>query len=293
MNEKCFRYAKPKNRCGGNLSTHWDFTRPAYRVAPHVWNVGGQDDVAVYLMDTGDGLAIFDTGYEATVYLVVDRIWSLGYRPSDIRWIFLTHYHGDHSQGARLLQEMTNKKAEIWLSREDELNHQRTKDDTKPFPILPYEVTNFYDDNAPIQIGRFRITTRLTPGHTIGATSFFFEDTDEETGKTYLCAIHGGLGVNAMNPSSPTMARECVTEDISHRFIKDCMELAQMPVELNLASHLNQSNVVDHFPPDVNDYTWFANDYSWHDMLVNRAEEVMSFYPSVYPDLVRTIPTIY
>ena len=122
--QKRFAYKMPKPRCGSNLDTRWNYTEPAYRAAPHVWNVGGQDDVAAYLLDTGDGLILIDTGYEETVYLLVDRIWSLGFTPRDIRKILLTHYHFDHTQGARLIQELGGGKAEIWLSREDEINHQ-------------------------------------------------------------------------------------------------------------------------------------------------------------------------
>ena len=290
--EKRFQYKTPKPRCGGNLATRWNYTEPVYRVAPHVWNVGGQDDVAAYLLDTGDGLILIDTGYEATLYLLIDRMWSLGYNPRDIKKILLSHYHGDHSQGVRLLYELTGRKAEVWISREDEANHQRTKDDNFPMPVLPYEVTNFYDDDTPVTLGRFSIRTKLTPGHTKGATSFFFDDTDETTGKTYRCAMHGGMGVGMMKPGTKTMANELNTPDDAFRFVADCLEMAQWPVDINMSSHLNQTNVDENMPEDCSDYTWFIADYSWHDMLVNRAEEVMSYYPEKYPDLVRTIPTL-
>ena len=290
--EKRFQYKNPKPRCGGNLATRWNYTEPAYRVAPHVWNVAGQDDVAAYLLDTGEGLILIDTAYEATLYLLIDRMWSLGFNPRDIKKILLSHYHGDHTQGVRLLYELTGGKAEIWLSKEDEVNHQRTKDSTVPMPLLPYEVTNFYDPETPITLGRFSIRTRLTPGHTKGATSFFFEDTDEETGKTYRCAMHGGLGTGMMKPGSVAMERELNTPEDAYRFINDCLEMSKMPIDINMSSHLNQTNVDENMPEDTNDYTWFVADYSWHDMLVNRAEEVMSYYPEKYPDLVRTIPTL-
>ena len=290
--EKRFQYKNPKPRCGGNLDTRWNYTEPAYRVAPHVWNVGGQDDVASYLLDTGEGLILIDTGYEKTLYLLIDRMWSLGYNPRDVKKILLSHYHGDHSQGARLLYELTGRKAEIWLSKEDEANHQRTKDDDFPMPVLPYEVTNFYDDNTPVTLGRFSIRTKLTPGHTKGATSFFFDDTDETTGKTYHCAMHGGMGVGMMKPGTRTMANELNTPDDAFRFVADCLEMSKWAVDINMSSHLNQTNVDENMPEDLNDYTWFVADYSWHDMLVNRAEEVMSYYPEKYPDLVRTVPTL-
>lgn len=292
--EKRFGYKKPKPRCGNNLSTRWNYTEPVYRMAPHVWNVGGQDDVSAYLLDTGEGLILIDTGYEATLYLLIDRIWQLGFNPREIKKILLTHYHGDHTQGARLLQELIGgaSKCEIWLSKEDEPNHQRTALDNYPMPVLPYEVTNFYDDTKTIDMGRFHIHTRLTPGHTLGATSFFFDDTDEKTGKTYRCAMHGGMGTAMMKPGTSFMEHELVTPEIAYRFVSDLKELAELPVDINLPSHLNQANIDERIPEDLNDYTWFVNDYSWHDMCINRMEEVMSYYPEKYPNLVRTIPTL-
>ena len=299
MENKRFGYKKPKYRMGRALRDYftgnmWEHTEPAYRIAPHVWNVGGQDDVSVYLLDTGEGLALIDTGYERTLYLVIDRMYSIGFNPRDVKKIFLTHYHGDHSQGARLLQELAGGKehCEIWLSKEDELMHQETAFDTTPMPCLPYEVTNFYDDNTPIKMGRFTIRTKLCPGHTLGVTSFFFDDTDEETGKTYRCAVHGGMGTGTMYPGSDMGVREHVTPETAFRFVKDCLEMAEWPVDINMSSHLNQTNIDENMPEDTNDYTWFVTDYSWHDMLVNRAEDVMSRYPEQYPDFKWTVPNV-
>lgn len=297
--EKKFGYKKPKYRMGNALRDYmtgnmWEHTEPVYRMAPHVWNIGGNDDVAVYLLDTGDGLILIDTGYERTLYLVIDRLYSIGYNPRDIRKILLTHYHGDHTQGARLLQEMAGgrEQCEIWLSREDETRHQETKDNEYPMTCLPYEVTNFYDDDTPIQMGRFTIHTKLTPGHTIGVTSFFFDDTDEETGKTFHCAVHGGMGTGTMYPGSAMGEREHVTPEIAFRFVRDCLEMAEYDVDINMSSHLNQTNTDENMPDDTNDYMWFVAPYSWHDMLVNRAEDVMEKYPDQYPDFKWTVPNI-
>ena len=60
--EKKFFYAQvPPLRCGKDLDNRWKYEIPAYRVAPHVWNVGGQDDVCAYLLDSGEGLILIDT----------------------------------------------------------------------------------------------------------------------------------------------------------------------------------------------------------------------------------------
>ena len=56
--EKKFFYASTAGRLGMSkeaMATHWEHAIPVYRNAPHVWNVGGQDNVASFLIDTGAG----------------------------------------------------------------------------------------------------------------------------------------------------------------------------------------------------------------------------------------------
>ena len=280
---KLFYYAQPEGRLDSrSMAVHWEHAIPCFRNAPHVWNVGGQDNVAVFLLDTGDGCILFDTGLNPeTFYLTLDRIYQSGHNPRDIRKIFLTHWHWDHAANARVLQEMTG--CEIWLSREDEIEHQKHAGDTGPTGITPYTVTHFYDDSKPVQMGRFMIRTRLCPGHTPGVTSFFFDDTDDVTGRTYHVALHGGLGVNPM--MRPEYLRDNgYPEEMAHRFVRDCYELAALPVDIALASHYNQANIVPNIPADTNDYSVFVADYAWGDVLRNRADAVKLFYPDVYPE---------
>ena len=279
--EKKFFYAQvPPLRCGKDLDNRWKYEIPAYRVAPHVWNVGGQDDVCAYLLDSGEGLILIDTGYEQTLYMLIDRMWRIGFDPKNIKMILLSHWHGDHVNGCRFLKEMSG--AEVWLSAVDEEQHQLHKDDTHPQRIVPYTVDHLYDDSKPIELGRFQIHTRLCPGHTPGATSFRFDDTDEETGQTYHCAMHGGLGVFPMM-APETLAKNGQSEEQAHRFVRDCLEMAQWDVDIMLASHLNQGNVLHNIPKDTNDYPVFVAGYAWGDILRNRARAVMDLYPDTYP----------
>ncbi len=278
--EKRIFYAPVNHpRCGDDLEHPWKYAVPAYRVTPHVWNVGGQDDVCAYLFDTGEGLLLIDTGYRASLYLLVDAIHSLGYNPRDIRKILLSHWHWDHVNGCAALQAMSG--AEVWISREDEVFHQRFKDDTSELPMVDYTATRFYDDDTPITLGRFTIRTTLTPGHTPGATSFRWEDTDDITGKTYRCAMHGGLGVGLMTPEM--LARFGGKQEEAHRFVADCEgKLAQWPVDIAVPSHLNQGNVLANLPQDRSDYSVWVADYAWRDCMLGRAEAVKQMYPEVY-----------
>lgn len=277
MSEKKFGYVPSK---GGlkDIERPWLHYIEPFRMAPHVYSVGGNDDVCVYLLDTGRGLILIDTGMEQSVYLLVDSIHRLGFDPRDIKMILLSHYHGDHVNGARLLHEISG--AEIWLSEEDEAMHQLHAADTIPFRTLPYEVNHFYRADEPVVLGRFAIHTRLTPGHTPGATSFFFTDTDDVTGKTYRMAMHGGVGVNQMKPEN--LAKNGLKEEHAHRFIRDCEEMAEIPVDITLPSHLNQINLWPNISPDKQDYGNYIEPTCWGDLMHSRAEAVKAFYPEIY-----------
>ncbi len=279
MEKKLFYAPVEHPRCGDDLEHPWKYAVPAYKAAPHVWQVGGQDDVCAYLLDSGEGLILIDTGYRASFYLLIDRIWRAGYDPKQIKKILLSHWHWDHVNGARYLQELTG--AEVWISSIDEEQHQLWKDRTDPLPMMDYKVDHFYDDSTTIDLGRFSIHTRLTPGHTPGATSFWFDDTDETTGETFRCAMHGGIGVGLMAKSY--LEENGLSLELPHIFIKDCLEMADSwKVDICLPSHLNQGNVKPNIPEDKTDYRVWIDGELWGDVLRDRAEAVKKMYPEVY-----------
>lgn len=279
MEKKLFYAPVEHPRCGDDLEHPWKYAVPAYKAAPHVWQVGGQDDVCAYLLDSGEGLILIDTGYRTSFYLLIDRIWRAGYDPKQIKKILLSHWHWDHVNGARYLQELTG--AEVWISSIDEEQHQLWKDRTDPLPMVDYKVDHFYDDSTTIDLGRFSIHTRLTPGHTPGATSFWFDDTDETTGEIFRCAMHGGIGVGLMAKSY--LEENGLSLELPHIFIKDCLELADSwKVDICLPSHLNQGNVKPNIPEDKTDYRVWIDGELWGDVLRDRAEAVKKMYPEVY-----------
>lgn len=277
--EKKFFYVSPKpNRALKSTEMQWDHYISPFRIAPHVYSVGGNDDVSVFLLDTGEGLILIDTATSQYRYLLIDSIYQLGYNVRDIKKILCSHWHFDHTGNVRALVELTN--AEVWLSSEDEVVHQKFADDKGEMYVDPYTVTNFYDDSSPIQMGRFTIKTRLCPGHTPGATSFFFEDVDED-GKVYRCAMHGGLGVNPMM-TKEFLAKMGYPESMAHQFIRDCEELAKLHIDIALPSHFNQANLEPNLPEDRSDFHFIVNDYAWSDVLINRAEATKDLYPEIY-----------
>jgi glyoxylase-like metal-dependent hydrolase (beta-lactamase superfamily II) len=55
--------------------------------------------VNVFLLDTGSGLALVDTGIPGSGERILSAIRELGYQPKDLRAILITHLHQDHIGG--------------------------------------------------------------------------------------------------------------------------------------------------------------------------------------------------
>ena len=54
----------------------WECYVPPIKMAPHVWYVSGNDWVASYLVDTGDGLVLIDTAMHESLYLKTSASWT-------------------------------------------------------------------------------------------------------------------------------------------------------------------------------------------------------------------------
>ena len=73
----------------------------------------GTYQASCHLIDTGDGLILIDPGYTNTCYLVVDAIYRLGFKPTDIKYIINTHWHGDHVEATAALAALGYAQSEI------------------------------------------------------------------------------------------------------------------------------------------------------------------------------------
>ncbi|MBN1375423.1 MAG: MBL fold metallo-hydrolase [Dehalococcoidia bacterium] len=81
-------------------------------VIRHVYKLSGWWDQAdlganVYLVVDGDGLTLVDAGYPGKGREILRRIYRLGFSPSRIRHIIITHHHPDHVGGLAVLREIT------------------------------------------------------------------------------------------------------------------------------------------------------------------------------------------
>ncbi len=75
-----------------------------FKVFDNVYYVG-LDTIGSYLITTSDGLILMDTTYPDTADFILENVRTLGFNPSNINYILVTHGHGDHFAGAGRIKQ--------------------------------------------------------------------------------------------------------------------------------------------------------------------------------------------
>lgn len=250
----------------------WEAYVEPFAMAPGVWYISGNDWVACYLIDTGDGLILIDTAMHESAYLMIENIRKLGYELTDIKKILLTHAHIDHIGAARTMKELTG--AKLYLGARDlEFLHERRDliANNGEYTCGEFEPDELYDDAKPISQGHITVRTVSTPGHTPGCTSMFFDVTDKN-GRTLKCGIHGGVGLNTLNREYFEEKRQPVS--LRDEFIEGLKKLDKMDVDICLPSHTNQVGILQLVPQISEDHNPFIDPSIWHELMNERLERV-------------------
>ena len=79
------------------MKNPWDGSFDPFRIFGNLYFVG-TSPASVHIVDTGEELIMFDTGYQQSLYMVIDNIYRVGLDPHDIKYILLTHGHIDPSE---------------------------------------------------------------------------------------------------------------------------------------------------------------------------------------------------
>ncbi len=69
--------------------------------------------VNAYLLEADGGLVLIDTGSPGSEAAILDAVDALGYAPSDVRAVVVTHHHPDHAGALAAVLRQTG--AEAWM----------------------------------------------------------------------------------------------------------------------------------------------------------------------------------
>ena len=149
----------------------------------------GQSAYSAWAIETSEGIIVIDAIFDYSVQdQVAGGLRELGLDPNDIRYVIVSHAHGDHIGGAAWLQEEFG--ARVVLSEADwELAERSESDWPKPERDIVAE------NGQTIELGDVTVTLFVTPGHTPGTLSAVVTGI-REGDDTHVAASWGGTAFN-------------------------------------------------------------------------------------------------
>lgn len=154
-----------------------------------------------HLVDTGEGLLLFDAGNCGgnACAMLVHAIWEAGFNPADVKWLVLSHGHVDHIGAVNFFKRMFGTR--VYLGA-PEAEMFRTKPELSFVQDSPDSTDELFEPDVEIQdgdvirFGNTEVKFCLTPGHTEGTISCFFDVTDGK--ETKRVGYFGGFGFNTL-----------------------------------------------------------------------------------------------
>jgi glyoxylase-like metal-dependent hydrolase (beta-lactamase superfamily II) len=168
--------------------------------------------IAAYLLDTGDGLAVVDTGPTSTLPALSAGLEALGATLDDVRHLLLTHIHFDHAGAAGTILERVPQ-ARVYV-------HERGARHLASPERLVASATQIYGDamdrlwgemrpvpgdrmtvlggGESLQLGHTRVDALYTPGHAVHHLAYHI-------GPDLFVGDVGGVRLDAaQTPRAPT-----------------------------------------------------------------------------------------
>jgi metallo-beta-lactamase class B len=157
-----------------------------YKVFDNLYWLGTRQHSS-WALRTSEGLIIIDTNFAwATQPEIIDGLTTLGLNPRDIKYVIISHAHGDHDQGAAELQRRYGAKVVMGAADWD----ATLKRPATAAGGVPTRDVSVGPEGAKVTLGDTTVTIVATPGHSPGTLSYVFPVKDE--GRTVMVAYSGG-----------------------------------------------------------------------------------------------------
>jgi metallo-beta-lactamase class B len=157
-----------------------------YRIFDNFYWLGTRQHSS-WALRTSEGLIIIDTNFAwATEPEIIDGLTTLGLDPRQIKYVLISHAHGDHDQGAAELQKRFGAKV-VMGAADWEATLQRPATAAGGVPTRDITVGA---DGMKLTLGDTTVTIVSTPGHSPGTISYVFPVKDQ--GRTVMVAYSGG-----------------------------------------------------------------------------------------------------
>jgi metallo-beta-lactamase class B len=164
------------------------FAEPA-KVFDNLYFVGSKIHSS-WALTTSEGIILIDTLYTYnSEEEIIGGLKKLGLDPATVKYVIISHAHGDHVGGGKMMQDRFGSRIVMggpdWDSIEKSVNG---------YPQGKPKRDMVADDGQKITLGDTTVTIVTTPGHTPGTLSMLF--TVKDNGKPMNVAYSGGTAFN-------------------------------------------------------------------------------------------------
>ncbi|SHO57550.1 MBL fold metallo-hydrolase [Vibrio quintilis] len=197
----------------------------------------GNKRVASWAVKTSEGLILIDAmnNNRQAENIIVAGLKKLGLDPADVKYLIVTHAHGDHYGGQDYLVKhfhtrvVMSERDWLMLERAEELiaNPRWGKAPARDIAV---------SDGDVLTLGDTRIGLYVTPGHTMGTLSLLIPLKDGSD--THMAALWGGTGLNF----GPDETRIRLYADSARRFRDIAKENS---VDVFLSNHPRRDNALE------------------------------------------------
>lgn len=195
--EVCSPASQPQRGRGGaagarEVPARDTWYHPAAKIFDNLYFVGTKLHSA-WAIQTSEGLIVVDALFDYAVKdSVVDGLRKLGLNPATLKYLIISHGHGDHHGGAKYLQDEFGPRVVMGAADWDLVQ----KNPRDPIPRRDIAAS----DGQKITLGDTTVTVHFTPGHTAGTLSLIIPVKDG--GRPHLIATWGGTAVGRNTPAA-------------------------------------------------------------------------------------------
>jgi metallo-beta-lactamase class B len=159
---------------------------PPFKVFDNLYWLGTRQHSS-WALQTSGGIIIIDTNFAwATEPEIIEGLTKLGLNPRDIKYVIISHAHGDHDQGAGELQKRYGAKV-VMGAPDWDATLQRPATAAGGVPKRDVTVG---PEGTKLTLGETTVEIVATPGHTPGTLSYVFPVRDQ--GRPLMVAYSGG-----------------------------------------------------------------------------------------------------
>ncbi|MGX7952324.1 subclass B3 metallo-beta-lactamase [Tsuneonella sp. HG249] len=213
----------------------WDKPGPPFRVYGRTYYVG-TCGISSLLVVGPDGHTLIDSGTDEGAKIVLANIRELGFDPKDVKTLLLSHEHYDHVGGMARLQVATGATiitaeaaAKVLRTGVPDPADPQAKSGHPAFPPVSGKIVTL-DGANPILLGDWTFRPIRTPGHTLGAMSWSWQDCEAAVCRSIVY-------VDSLNPISSDGYRFSDHPELVAGYRAGVAEVAAAPCDIVIAPH--------------------------------------------------------